>query len=232
MATPAVSFPLMLLVRLGGITVALLVLIWVMHFRGGMALISEDKNLIFNVHPTLMLIGFILLSGEGMLAYKTVPGTKSYKKAAHLVLQAVAFIMAIIGIWAAYKFHIDKGIDNFYSLHSWLGVACVILFAIQWAVGFATFWYPGGSRNARATLLPWHAFLGLYIYGLAVATAETGLLEKLTFLQGSNIIARYSSEAILVNCLGLVLALLSGCVILSTISPTNGAYTHRKFKCF
>jgi len=198
------------------------VLTWVLHFRGGMALISDDKDLIFNVHPTLMLIGFILLSGEAMLVYKTVPGTKSYKKAVHLVLQGLAFGLGMIGIWAAYKFHNDKGIDNFYSLHSWLGVTCVLLFGIQWAVGFATFWYPGGSRTARATVLPWHVFLGLYIYGLAVATAETGFLEKLTFLQGSQTIARYSTEALLVNCLGLVLALLSGCVILSTISPANG----------
>ncbi|GER31918.1 cytochrome b reductase [Striga asiatica] len=35
----------------------------------------------------------------------------------------------------------------------------------------------------RLRVLPWHVFLGLYTYGLAVATAETGLLEKLTFLQ-------------------------------------------------
>jgi cytochrome b-561 len=221
MAIPTVPFSLMLLVRFAGILAAMLVLTWVLHFRGGMALISDDKDLIFNVHPTLMLIGFILLSGEAMLVYKTVPGTKNYKKAVHLVLQGLALGLAMIGIWAAYKFHNDKGIDNFYSLHSWLGVACVLLFGIQWAVGFATFWYPGGSRNSRATVLPWHSFLGLYIYGLAVATAETGLLEKLTFLQASKTIARYSTEALLVNCLGLLLALLSGCVILSTISPAN-----------
>lgn len=222
MSIPTVPFSLTLLVRFAGILAAILVLTWVQHFRGGMALISDDKDLIFNVHPTLMLIGFILLSGEAMLVYKTVPGTKNYKKAVHLVLQGLSLGLAMIGIWAAYKFHIDKGIDNFYSLHSWLGVICVLLFGIQWAVGFATFWYPGGSRNSRATVLPWHVFLGLYIYGLAVATAETGLLEKLTFLQASKTIARYSTEALVVNCLGLLLALLSGCVILSTISPTNG----------
>eukprot|EP01018_Ginkgo_biloba_P007837 Gb_30840 [translate_table: standard] len=220
MAVPVTSFPLMLLVRFTGIIVATLVLTWVVHFRGGMALISDNKDLIFNVHPVLMLIGFILLSGEAMLVYKTVPGSKSYKKAVHLLLQALALILGLIGIWAAYKFHIDKGIDNFYSLHSWLGIACILLFGIQWVVAFVTFWYPGGGRITRATLLPWHVFLGLYIYGLAVATAETGILEKLTFLQASKTIARYSVEALVVNCLGLVLALLSGCVILSTLSPS------------
>ncbi|ESW34280.1 hypothetical protein PHAVU_001G139300, partial [Phaseolus vulgaris] len=72
----------------------------------------------------------------------------------HLTLQFVAFILNLIGIWVAWMFHIDKGIDNFYNLHSWLGLACFFLFSIQRAADFATFWYPGGSYNRRTTLLP------------------------------------------------------------------------------
>lgn len=66
-----------------------------------------------------------------MLVYKTVAGTKSFKKLVHLGLQFLAFCLSIVGVWAALKFHNDKGIDNFYSLHSWLGLACLFLFAIQ-----------------------------------------------------------------------------------------------------
>ncbi|KAJ0905909.1 putative ascorbate ferrireductase (transmembrane) [Helianthus annuus] len=47
-----------------------------------------------------------------------------------------------------------------------------------WGAGFATFWYPGGSRNSRASLLPWHVFFGVYIYVLAVAACVTGLFRK------------------------------------------------------
>lgn len=66
-----------------------------------------------------------------MLAYKTVSGTKKLRKLVHLSLQFIAFLLSLIGVWAALKFHNDKGIDNFYSLHSWLGLACVFLFGIQ-----------------------------------------------------------------------------------------------------
>jgi cytochrome b-561 len=66
-----------------------------------------------------------------MLAYKTVSGTKSFKKLVHLTLQFLAFCLSLIGLWAAWKFHNDKGINNFYSLHSWLGLACLLLFGIQ-----------------------------------------------------------------------------------------------------
>ncbi|XP_058091738.1 transmembrane ascorbate ferrireductase 2 [Magnolia sinica] len=221
MAAPVVRFPIVMVVRAMGALITTLVLVWALHFRGGMSLISENKDLIFNVHPVLMVIGLILLNGEGMLAYKTVSGTKSYRKSVHLIVQLLAFCLSVIGVWAAIKFHNDKGIDNFYSLHSWLGLACLVLFGIQWGLGFATFWYPGGSRNIRAALLPWHVFFGIYIYALAVATATTGILEKATFLQTNNIISRYSTEALLVNSLGICIVVLGGLVILALVTPTT-----------
>ncbi|XWS46406.1 hypothetical protein CRYUN_Cryun14cG0063100 [Craigia yunnanensis] len=228
MVVPVIKFPIFMVVRVLGIVIAALVFIWTLHYRGGLALISDNKDLIFNVHPVLMVIGLVLLNGEAMLAYKTVPGTKSFKKLVHLTVQCVAFILSIIGLWAALKFHNDKGIDNFYSLHSWLGLACLFLFGIQWAAGFATFWYPGGSRNSRASLFPWHVFFGMYTYALAVATATTGILEKLTFLQTNQVISRYSTEALLVNSLGILIIVLGGFVILATLTPVNGkSDTHR-----
>ncbi|KAI4346814.1 hypothetical protein L6164_007680 [Bauhinia variegata] len=223
MATPPlVKFPIFLTVRVVGLFVTLLLLTWALHFRGGLALVSDNKDLIFNVHPVLMVIGLMLINGEGMLAYKTVPGTKDFKKAVHLTLQFLSFILSIFGVWAAFKFHNDKGIDNFYSLHSWLGLACLFLFFIQWAAGFATFWYPGGSRSSRASLLPWHVFFGIYIYALAIACATTGILEKATFLQTNQVISRYSNEALLVNSLGILIVVLGGFVILGILTPSDG----------
>ncbi|KAL2528390.1 putative transmembrane ascorbate ferrireductase 2 [Forsythia ovata] len=222
MAVPVVRFPIFPVVRIIGIAVTALVLTWTVHYRGGLALISDNKDLIFNVHPVLMVIGLVLLNSEAMLAYKTVSGTKNTKKFVHLSLQFLAFFLSIIGVWAALKFHNDKGIDNFYSLHSWLGLACLFLFGIQWAAGFVTFWYPGGSRDSRTFLLSWHVYFGVYIYALAVATCTTGILEKATFLQTNNVISRYSSEALLVNFLGILIVILGGFVILAVVSPVYG----------
>lgn len=66
-----------------------------------------------------------------MLVYKTVSGTKNFKKLVHLTAQFLALCLSLLGFWAAWKFHVDKGIDNFYSLHSWLGLTCTLLFAVQ-----------------------------------------------------------------------------------------------------
>ncbi|KAL4340972.1 hypothetical protein GQ457_08G014570 [Hibiscus cannabinus] len=231
MGAPEIKFPIFIVIRVLGIVITAILFTWTFHYRGGLALISDNKDLIFNVHPVLMVIGLLLLNGEAMLAYKTVPGTKSFKKFVHLTIQCLAFILSTIGVWAALKFHTDKGIENFYSLHSWLGLVCLFLFGIQWAAGFATFWYPGGSKTSRATLLPWHMFFGMYTYALAVATATTGILEKLTFLQTNRVILRYSNEALLLNSLGILIVVLSGFVILATLTPVNGkSDPHRGLK--
>ncbi|KAK4477516.1 hypothetical protein RD792_005643 [Penstemon davidsonii] len=230
MAVPVVRFPILPVVRIIGITVALLVLVWTVHYRGGLALVSDQKDLIFNVHPVLMVIGLVLLNGEDLLPVfslrNQVDRISNEFLWVHVVLSkwssCFTMIASLIGLWAAWKFHVDKGIDNFYSLHSWLGLACLFLFGIQWAAGFMTFWYPGGSRNSRASLMPWHVFLGIYIYALAVATCTTGFLEKATFLQTNKVIARYSAEALLVNSLGILIVVLAGFVILGVVSPVYG----------
>lgn len=104
-----------------------------------------------------MVIGFILLSGEGILyimksshywstcvcliillneccaailVHRWLPGSRGLKKSVHLCLQGVALASGIFGIWT--KFQVNDGIvANFYSLHSWMGLICVSLFGAQ-----------------------------------------------------------------------------------------------------
>lgn len=56
MAVPVVWFPILPVVRIIGIAVTALVLTWTVHFRGGLALISDNKDLIFNVLSTFFYL--------------------------------------------------------------------------------------------------------------------------------------------------------------------------------
>ncbi|KAJ6908886.1 cytochrome b-561 [Populus alba x Populus x berolinensis] len=67
-------------------------------------------------------------------------------------------------------------------LHPLLMVIGFILISGEVVDGFRELLASREMRTARITVLPWHIFLGPYTYGLAVATAETGLLQKITFL--------------------------------------------------
>lgn len=208
-----------------GLASSVFTVAWVLRFRGGLPFIANNptladpNDLIFNAHPVLMLVGYIVLASEAILVFRGVTGTKSDKKAVHLTVQALAFLMGLLGIWAALKFHNAKQIDNFYSLHSWFGLITIILFGLQWVVAYAVYWYPGAAAKTRATVLPWHAFLGLLIYCMALITAEMGFLEKLTFLTMNKVIGRFSLEVMFVNSIGLLLIVYGGFVILASIVP-------------
>ncbi|XP_073130667.1 transmembrane ascorbate ferrireductase 1 [Henckelia pumila] len=206
---------------------AILVLVWCVSFRGGLAWEATNKSLIFNNHPVLMFIGFIVIGGQAIMSYKSLPLKKAEKKLIHLVLHAIALALGIIGIYTAFKFHNESNIANLYSLHSWLGIGVISLYGIQWLFGFVVFFYPGGAPQLRRESLPWHVLFGISVYILAVGTAALGYLEKLTFLESSGV-AKYGSEAFLVNFTAIVTILYGSFVIFTILSkaPPEDEHDH------
>ncbi|CAN1296243.1 Probable transmembrane ascorbate ferrireductase 4 [Linum perenne] len=227
MASANPRFPLLLLARISDLTIAALVLYWAFISYSTTPSSSQYSFLFWQArHPLLMVIGFTILSGEAILAHRWLPCSRNRRKLVHLGLQGVALSCGILGIWT--KFHGRKGfLANFYSLHSWMGLLSISLFAAQWWTGLLNFWYRQETRTVRMSRLPWHVFVGLYTYALAIATAETGLLERLTSLQmkphhsSATLLAKRSPESMLANGLGIGLAFLGGLVILAVISPKH-----------
>lgn len=91
------------------------------------------------------------------------------------------------------------------------------IFYGQWIYGFLIFFYPGGSATLRSECMPWHVVFGLLVYILAVANASLGFLEKLTFLESSGV-AKFGSEAFLVNFTALITILFGVFVVISVLS--------------
>ncbi|KAK3120780.1 hypothetical protein QOZ80_8BG0641700 [Eleusine coracana subsp. coracana] len=208
------------------IVAVVLVLVWCVHFRGGLALqSSNNKALIFNVHPVLMITGPIVLAGEAILCYRSLPMSRDARKKAHLSLHAAGLAVGVLGVYAVFKFHVESGIPNLYSLHSWLGIATISLYALQWLAGFLAFFFPGAPPATRRAAVPWHALLGILVFVLAIATAQLGFLEKLTFLQAPPLrLPKYGPEALLVNFTAVVVLLLGVAVVLATVTVDSTRY--------
>ncbi|RLM80661.1 ascorbate-specific transmembrane electron transporter 2 [Panicum miliaceum] len=203
------------------VAAAVMVLVWAIHFRGGLAIEATNKNLIFNVHPVLMLIGYIIIGSEAIMVYKVFPTLNhDTAKLIHLILHGIALVLGAVGIYFAFKNHNESGIANLYSLHSWLGIGTITLYGIQWIFGFVTFFFPGAAPNFRRNLLPWHILFGLFVYILALANAELGFLEKLTFLESSGL-DKYGTEAFLVNFTALVVVLFGASVVVAAVAPAR-----------
>ncbi|CAL8074978.1 unnamed protein product [Orchesella dallaii] len=190
-----------------------LVLFWVFMYRGGYAW-QENPPKEFNWHPTLMVAGFIFFSGFSMLFYRMMTCCrKIYVKLLHTIFHAFAIACIAIGFLTVWDSHelVNPKIPNFYSLHSWLGLTTMGLFAIQFVVGFFSFLIllccEGATAACRASLVPTHATFGLITFVMAAATAVTGLTEKALFeLKGPLYSEWKSNEAIIINVLGVVIA--------------------------
>ncbi|XP_019872564.1 lysosomal membrane ascorbate-dependent ferrireductase CYB561A3 isoform X2 [Aethina tumida] len=196
---------LMLLGSLG------LTIFWVVKFHGGFAWRDDPKKQ-FNLHPVLMVAGFITFSGFSVLLYRICRCCRRiYVKLLHTVFHSLAIPCVAVGFLAVLDSHNlaqPTPIPNFYSLHSWIGLVTMGLFAIQYIVGFFSFLIllccEGATAGFRASLVPIHASFGLTTFMLAIAACVTGITEKVIFSLGQ----RYSQlddEAIIVNTIGISL---------------------------
>ncbi|KAK8522789.1 hypothetical protein V6N13_115742 [Hibiscus sabdariffa] len=192
-----------------GILAFILMLVWLLHYRGGIEYDSYYGDRVFNVHPFLMFCGFIFLSGEAMMVYKTVQATHMVQKVVHMIFQLGAFVLGVVGLCAVFKFHDMNNIEDVYSLHSWIGIGTLSLFAVQWLAGLISFMAPQ-PEVTRHSLLPWHICGGRMLLYMSIAAALTGLMEKATFLK-----LQSEREARLVNFLGLCILLFGIFVDLS-----------------
>ncbi|XP_057961515.1 probable transmembrane ascorbate ferrireductase 3 [Malania oleifera] len=195
-----------------GLLALTLLLVWLLHYRGGLDLDSDNADRVFNVHPFLMFFGFIFTAGEGMMAFKTVAAERRVRKFVHMGVNLIAICLGIVGIHAVFKFHDMKNIADMHSLHSWIGIATFCLFILQWLFGLVLYMFQAASAATRARALPWHVCGGRALLYMAICTAESGLMEEFTFLQLTD-----QHEARLINCVGLAILLFGVSVDLSLV---------------
>lgn len=208
-----------------GLACLSLVSVWSSHFRGGFAWDRTERQ--FNWHPVLMTTGLVVLYGYSSVVYR-VPLTWGHSKQPwkllHSVLMLLALLLSVVGLCAVFQVHNQSHIPNLYSLHSWIGLSTVILFALQWVAGFAGFLLPWSPLSFRKLLKPLHVWLGGSILTLSIAACISGINEKLFFvLKGDNHTASYSKlppEALLANFLG-VLIVAFGLTVLRILTNRN-----------
>ncbi|XP_047679669.1 lysosomal membrane ascorbate-dependent ferrireductase CYB561A3 isoform X5 [Prionailurus viverrinus] len=108
--------------------------------------------------------------------------------------------------WSTVLFHNHENTVSLYSLHSWLGIVTVFLFACQWFLGFVVFLLPWVSVWLRSLLKPIHVFFGAVILFLSVASVISGINEKLFFSLNNNTqpYSSLPSEAVFANSTGML----------------------------
>ncbi|KAL7378766.1 hypothetical protein ABVT39_018324 [Epinephelus coioides] len=186
-----------------GLAAVVLTGVWMGHYHGGFAWDGSSRE--FNLHPLCMVLGLVFLHGDAILVYRVFRNeAKRNVKLLHGIIHLLALIISIVGFAAVFDFHRAAKIPDMYSLHSWCGMATLVLFCIQWVMGLVFFLFPVASSWLRASYLPVHVFCGLVLLVMAIGSSLLGITEKLLF----SIMSTYSQlvpEGVLANILGILL---------------------------
>ncbi|XP_076361246.1 plasma membrane ascorbate-dependent reductase CYBRD1-like [Tachypleus tridentatus] len=191
-----------ILAEVVGVLCVALVGAWTGHYLGGFAW-QSNPHLQFNYHPLFIVIGLVFLYGNTILVYRVMRNErKEILKLVHAGLHMVVFIFMVVSLKAVFDFHnlSAKPIPNMFSLHSWLGLAAVVLYGLQFVCGFVSYLFPGLPLYWRALYFPIHVYFGVLIYILGLAASVTGITSHLTF---QNNYQDLPKSAVLGNILGM-----------------------------
>uniref|UniRef100_A0A0G4GR05 Cytochrome b561 domain-containing protein n=1 Tax=Chromera velia CCMP2878 TaxID=1169474 RepID=A0A0G4GR05_9ALVE len=156
-------------------------LVWTFGYKelGGL---GSKAGKLFNWHPVLMVLGFVVFMGEAMIAFRSSELQRNSRKTLHGVLNTLGFISALCGIIVVFKFHSDMGFPDFYSAHSYAGILVFVVAGIQQMIGTVFFGLSLVPDSWKRAALPWHKHLGKWIFVAAIATIATGIMEKQSFI--------------------------------------------------
>jgi len=149
-------------------------------------------------------------------------GRKKSLKITHASIHGLAFLFTVCGLVAAFNSHnyAKPPIPNLYSLHSWIGLAAVIIFACQYVAGFTTYLFPTLKEPLRIYYMPIHIFFGLLGFAMAILACLMGISEKAFFAMPAGEYGTLPSQALLVNSIGLLIVLYGSLVVYLVTEPS------------
>lgn len=90
----------------------------------------------------------------------------------------------------------------------------------QYVAGFTTYLFPTLKEPLRVFYMPIHVFFGLLGFGMAIVACLMGISEKAFFVMSDGDYSRMPNQALLVNCIGLLIALYGSMVVYLVTEPS------------
>lgn len=111
---------------------------------------SSDNNGGLNFHGMFMSTGLVFFQGEALISYRLYRyDTKLLSKFVHVVFHMLAMAFFSTALAAMILQKNAHGWSHFTSVHSWIGIAVMFVFVVQFLFGFVNFLVPGISDDVR-----------------------------------------------------------------------------------
>jgi len=175
----------------------------------------------FQWHPVLEITGFVGFMYEGILMFKIVHWDHEVAKAIHLTFHFFGLACSIIGVIFIFKFHNDNNIDNLYSAHGIIGLVSVVLFGVQWLVGFFTFVFPKLNDFFRKLVLPYHRVLGTVVMVMSLCAIGMGYEDRQRIVSGEPDHGEWGSASRMENAAIFFIGTSVACVLFALSPAAN-----------
>jgi len=212
-------YPVYLATQSLGVLSMAFVITWTKKFLGGFDW-EEGSGKKFNWHPVFMVLAMLYLQGNAIIIFRLLKQVDKFLvKTIHTAIHLLSIIFTIVALIAVFQFHNESDTPNLYSFHSWIGLTTVVIFGIQFILGFIAYLFPRLSEDGRSAYLPAHTFLGGLLFASSTVSCLTGINEKLIFVSNTKPDGEKYQDlpgyAVVGNLLGVSIMLYAiGCGIL------------------
>lgn len=138
-------------------------------------------------------------------------------KVVHTIFHSASIIFISLGLAVEFISHYYSGEPDLYSLHSWVGMATIVIFISQFIFGFVCFFFPSISARLKSSYLKIHIFFGVLCFVMAIATSLIGLNQNARF---NMIYYELPPEGILINLIGLLMLFYGILVVYLVTKPS------------
>lgn len=197
----------MFVLELFGICCIVMVTCWMVYFHDGLAWDGSKRE--FNWHPIFMVAGLFCYANAALTSYVLRGHSESLVHYLHFLVLMMTFIFIVFGMVSSLTTH-TRLTAKFYSFHSWMGVAMLVLFVIQIVVGFIGL-FPKCENTTRKKYLKFQIWICVLVLSIGIGTSLLGNAEKLTNNFALSLTS-FSYEGLLTNMLSLFL-LAFGCMV-------------------
>lgn len=136
---------------------------------------------LYDWHAPLGAFGVLVSLYIGGQSFHLAQGGLQAVITIHSVFVTLGVVCMSIALAFMFQFHAKAGLDDMYSVHSWVGIFFFSLYGFQLLAGLLTFFLPVLPRlfNVPVNFIrAYHKAFGQGLIAIGAATITTGLLDR------------------------------------------------------